>query len=114
MELHEALELLKKFGEEQKVQQGALNLVETLVKNNVPVNGAKHFCAEHFMSETIAQYYEDFFNYVASTKEKQKEVESSELPQDKDTTVESSSTQIQLLISIDNTLKEILDTLKHV
>lgn len=112
MELHEALELLKKFGEEKKVQQGALNLVETLVKNNVPVNGAKQFCAEHFMSETIAHYYEDFFNYVAATKEKQKEAESKELTKDKNTTELPSDKQ--LLISIDNTLKEILATLKHV
>ena len=101
MELKEALELLNKFGKEKKVQQGALNLVETLVKNNVPVNGAKQFCAEHFMSENIAQYYEDFFNYVAQLKE----VKSSKLPETDGGEIER--IDLALLKSIDNTLKEI-------
>lgn len=107
------LSMLEHFCDVYKIDAGAIPLLRNMIENNVAYVDAKQFCAEHFMSETIAHYYEDFFNYVASTKEKQKAVESSELPQDEDTTTEDSS-DIQLLRSIDNTLKEILDTLKHV
>ena len=105
MELDQALSLLKEFGEANKIQAGALNLVEVLVKNNVPVNGATQFCADHFMTAAVADYYKEFFTYVANLKK-----------ETKDTTTEDVGTldTMAILKSIDSTLKEILTCLKTV
>ena len=104
MELDQALTLLKEFGQTKKLQQGAINLVETLVKNNVPVNQADTFCQDHFMSANIATYYKEFFDYVASLK-KEKE----ETPTSTNEYVDG----LVILKSIDSTLKEILECLKN-
>ena len=105
MELEQALTLLQEFGKEKKLQPGALNLVEALVKNNVPVNQAEQFCIEHFMMSTIAEYYKEFFNYVSSLKSK-----TEAKPETEQTTT---VTDRALLESIDSTLKEILTCLKN-
>ena len=114
MELNKTLELLKDFSNANGIQAGAVNLLETMVKNNVAADDAHQFCQEHFMSSSIAEYYIKFYDYIVDTLTKN----SAPSPTDNEespTIIKQTDTSnvAEGIQDINNTLKEIATCLKQ-
>lgn len=118
MELNKTLELLNIFAGDNKIQAGAVNLLETMVKNNVSADDAQQFCQEHFMSANIADYYVKFYDYVVAVLEaERKEPEdvedtSNSLIVSEESPVAVNDVAVELQ-EINNTLKELVACLKQ-
>lgn len=118
MELNKTLELLNTFAEDNKIQTGAVNLLETMVKSNVSADDAQQFCQEHFMSSNIADYYVKFYDYVVALVEAEnKEPKDAEDTSDSLIVSEESPEAVNdvavELQEINNTLKELVVCLKQ-
>lgn len=116
MELNKTLELLKTFADINKIQEGAVSLLGSMVQNNVSADNAYQFCQEHFMSSNIADYYIQFYDYVVDSLDKgaQKATEdyaTQELT--KDETCRISADLRKELQEINNTLKEVVKCLQQ-
>lgn len=57
-------ELFPVFCETNNVPKPAQELLRVLIDNNVPFDNADDFCKEHFIIDTVAEYYRKFFMYV--------------------------------------------------
>jgi hypothetical protein len=115
MELNKTLELLKTFVTDNKIQSGAVNLLETMIKNNVSADDAPLFCQEHFMSANIADYYVKFYDYVVSVIEEENKAQenTSTLPLIADIPPLTETAIVIELKEINNTLKELTACLKQ-
>jgi hypothetical protein len=64
---------LQNFVESRNLPKAVFELLKTMVFHNVSGEGAKQFCAEHFMAEAVAEHYEAFINHLIELKEADKQ-----------------------------------------
>lgn len=112
MELNKTLEWLNIFAEDNKIQTGAVNLLETMVKNNVSADDAQQFCQEHFMSSNIADYYVKFYDYVVARVEAESK-ESEDVEDTSDSLIVSEESPVFVTDNVAAELQEINNTLKE-
>jgi hypothetical protein len=83
---------LQAFVESKNLPKAVFELLKTMVFHNVSGEGAKQFCAEHFMAEAVADHYEDFINHLIAMKEADKQED--EVPTDLIDTINDKINQI--------------------
>lgn len=65
--------LLAVYAYDNNIPDAAIPLMEQLIKANVSYDQADAFCADHFINSSVAQYYQEFYKYVVTTKEQKEE-----------------------------------------
>jgi hypothetical protein len=58
------------YAETNNIPEQAVNLMETLIVNNVSYDDADNFCTEHFITSTVADYYKNFYEYYLAEQTK--------------------------------------------
>jgi hypothetical protein len=61
------------YAEENNIPDQAVNLMEVLVVNNVSYEDADQFCADHFITTVVADYYKNFYTDYAERVAKEAE-----------------------------------------
>lgn len=52
------------YAEANNIPEPAVALLDKLIENNVSYIDADKFCAEHFISNAIADQYKNFYEYI--------------------------------------------------
>lgn len=89
------------YANERGWSEAVINLLEMFINNNVSYENAEQFCAEHFMADSIATYYKEFFDWVCTTKD-----------MNENTNVIDLSAVTRRLLQLRDSIDELLELLK--